>query len=95
MATLASQVTTFVPGPRPEPRTRPLPPIVPVTTTVLFDEGFFIFEPEANVFATLGKHFRLTGGVGYRVIGEAYGCGHDSGDRIRGITGSVALHIGP
>jgi hypothetical protein len=95
VATLASQVMTFVPGPRPEPRTRPLPPIVPVTTTVLFDEGFFIFEPEANVFATLGHHFRLTGGVGYRLIGEAYGYGHDTGDRIRGIIGSVALQIGP
>jgi hypothetical protein len=97
VATLASQVTTFVPGPRPEPRIRPLPPTVPVTTTILFDQGFFIFEPEANVFANLSKHFRLTGGIGYRVIGEAYGYGYgyDTGDRIGGITGSVALQIGP
>jgi hypothetical protein len=95
VATLASQVTTFVPAPRPDPRVRPFPPIVPVpiTRTILFDEGFFVFEPEANVFANLGKHFRLTGGVGYRVIGEADG--HDTGDRLRGITGSVALQIGP
>jgi hypothetical protein len=95
VATLASQVTTFVPAPRPDPRVRPFPPIVPVPIrrTILFDEGFFVFEPEANVFANLGKHLRLTGGVGYRVIGGADG--HDTGDRLRGITGSIALQIGP
>jgi len=97
VATLASQVTTFVPGPRPEPRVpRPTPVVpVPVTTTVLFDEGFFIFEPEGNAFVNLSKHFRLTGGVGYRVIGDAYGYGHDTGNRIGGLTGSIALQIGP
>jgi hypothetical protein len=104
VATLADQVTTFVPGPRPEPRgSRPAPGVpVPVTTTVLFDQGFFIFEPEANAFVNLSRHFRLTGGVGYRVIGDAYWYGYgygygygNIGDRIGGITGSVALQIGP
>ena len=61
-----------------------------VTTRVRFRDGFFIAEPEANLLVGLSKRFRLSSGVGYRLIGGARG----TGDRLRGVTGSIALQIG-
>jgi hypothetical protein len=66
------------------------PPGSLLDTTVRFREHFFIAEPEADVRIRLAKGFNLTGGVGYRLIGDAA----REGDRIRGVTGSVALQIG-
>ena len=63
----------------------------PITNTrVRFHEGFFIAEPEANLLVKLTGRLRLTGGVGYRLVGGARG----TDDRLRGVTGSVALQIG-
>lgn len=58
--------------------------------SVQFHEGFFIAEPEADAMLRLTNHLRLTGGIGYRLIGAS----HDVDDRIRGITGSIGLRIG-
>lgn len=71
------------------PRARtPLQPIP--NTRVRFHEGFFIAEPEANLLVNLTRRLRLAGGVGYRLIGGARG----ADDRLRGVTGSLALQIG-
>lgn len=73
-----------------------LQPLVPVrlpiriTPTIRIRDDFFITEPQADVLVHLGKQFRLTGGVGYRLIGGARGLEQ----RLRGATGSVALQIG-
>ena len=57
---------------------------------VVFHDQFFIAEPEANVSLKLTKWLRLSGGVGYRVIGSAEGLE----DRLRGTTGNLALQFG-
>jgi hypothetical protein len=82
-ATLTSDVTILQPQLRGQPR-------VPVTTTVRFRDDFFVAEPEADVLVHLSEHFKLTGGVGYRFINGA----RRADERIRGVTGSVALQIG-
>ena len=61
-----------------------------VTTRVRFRDDFFVADPEANVFVNLAHGLRLTGGVGYRLIGAA----RDTGNRLQGVSGSVALQIG-
>ena len=66
-------------------------PLQPIPNArVRFHEGFFIAEPEANLLVNLTRRLRLAGGVGYRLIGGARG----TNDRLRGVTGSVALQIG-
>lgn len=57
---------------------------------VIFHDQFFIAEPEVNVSLRLAKWLRLSGGVGYRVIGSAEGLE----DRLRGTTGNLALQFG-
>ncbi len=61
-----------------------------VNANVRVREDFFVAEPEANVLVGLTKHLRLTGGVGYRLIGGARG----SRTSLQGVTGTVALQIG-
>jgi hypothetical protein len=58
--------------------------------SVRFHDGFFIVDPEANLLVNLTRRLRLTGGVGYRLTSGARG----TDDRLRGVTGSVALQIG-
>jgi hypothetical protein len=60
------------------------------TTRARFHDGFFIVDPEATLLVNLTHRLRLTGGVGYRLISGARG----TDDRLRGITGSLALQIG-
>ena len=59
-------------------------------TRVRFHDGFFIADPEVSLLVNLTHRLRLTGGVGYRLIGGARG----TDDRLRGVTGSLALQIG-
>jgi hypothetical protein len=59
-------------------------------TRVRFHDGFFIADPEASLLVNLTHRLRLTGGVGYRLIGGARG----TDDRLRGVTGSLGLQIG-
>jgi hypothetical protein len=81
-ATLGSTITTTV---FEEPERRRLP----ATTRVRFRDDVFVVEPEGTVFMTLGHGLRLTGGVGYRLIAAARG----SENRLRGVSGSIALQI--
>jgi hypothetical protein len=60
------------------------------TTRVRFHDGFFMADPAANLLVNLTHRLRLTGGVGYRLISGARG----ADDRLRGVTGSLALLIG-
>ena len=61
-----------------------------VMRRVSFDQGFFIFEPQAVVTVRLLDRLGLDVGVGYRLIGAAGGVE----DRLRGVTGSVAIRFG-
>ena len=67
------------------PGLQPIP-----NSRVRFHEGFFIAEPEANLLVNLTRRLRLTAGVGYRLIGGA----RSADDRLRGVSGSLALQIG-
>ncbi|MEO8259606.1 MAG: hypothetical protein ABI868_19825 [Acidobacteriota bacterium] len=53
-------------------------------------EQFFVAEPEATMTIGFGRHFRVTAGAGYRLIGGA----RSIRNRLDGATGSVALQIG-
>jgi hypothetical protein len=72
------------------PGSRGVIPAPLVNTTVRIRQEFFIAEPEANVVVSLRRNVRLSGGVGYRLIGGA----RDMQGRLRGATGSLALQIG-
>jgi hypothetical protein len=58
-------------------------------TTIRFRRDFFLAEPEANAFVRVTRHFRVIGGVGYRLVGAE---GRDD-SRLRGVTGSIGLQI--
>lgn len=60
------------------------------TVNVRLRDSFFVAEPEANVLFNLSRSFRLTAGIGYRLVGAD----RNLDDRLRGVTGSVALQIG-
>jgi hypothetical protein len=62
----------------------------PVTSDFRVREDFFVAEPELDARVRLTKNLRLTGGIGYRLIG---GDRRDDA-RLRGAVGSVALQIG-
>ncbi len=91
-ATLGTTVSEFVipppvaaaPGQRPQAQQ----PVLR-TFSVRQRTDFVVAEPEANVFVNFSKHARLSGGVGYRFVGDR---GFDR--RLRGATASVALQIG-
>ena len=61
-----------------------------VNTRVRYRQDFFVAEPEVDLVVRLTNRLRLTGGIGYRLIGAE---GRDD-NRLRGTTGSVALQIG-
>lgn len=62
----------------------------PTTTRVRHHQGFFVAEPQVDLVIRLSRQLRLTGGVGYRLVGAE---GRDE-RRLRGATGSVAVQIG-
>jgi hypothetical protein len=79
-------------GVRPDRRGRMPLANSPEASTVrfAFDRDFFVAEPQCNIVVRLTRAIRLDGGVGYRLVGAA---GNDN-DRLRGITGSVAIRFG-
>lgn len=67
--------------------------MMPATTTtalVRFNQGFFVFEPQAELVVNLARWLRLTGGLGYRAIGDANGMEN----RLRGVSGGISLELG-
>ena len=53
-------------------------------------DDFFIAEPQLNLLWNVTRRYRFSAGVGYRLVGAA----PVLGDRLEGISGSVAFHIG-
>lgn len=60
-------------------------------TSVRFRDNFLVFEPEATASVRLLSHLRVTGGVGYRLIGSTDRSRVD--DRLRGVTGTIGFQI--
>jgi hypothetical protein len=61
-----------------------------VVRQVLYHQGFFIAEPQADLVVRLAGWMQLNAGVGYRLIGAAHG----AEDQLRGVVGSVAVRFG-
>jgi hypothetical protein len=74
---------------RPSHQPTPPPPITP-TTQLVFHEGFFIAEPQAQLMWNVSSNVRLTFGAGYRIIAGA----DPVNDRLRGPIGSVSVEFG-
>jgi len=62
----------------------------PSTARVIYDQGFFVAEPQIDLIVNITPMIRFGVGGGYRVIGAAGGWDR----RLRGATGSVSLQIG-
>jgi hypothetical protein len=87
-ATLGRDITRFA---RFGSRRGAEPGTLPETTTVRVRgrDDFFVFEPQLTLAAKLTDHFAITWGAGYRLTGYT----EFAGDRLRGITGSIALQL--
>lgn len=86
-ATLGTEVTRFARfGSR---RSAPAPPAT-TTVRVRGRDDFFVFEPQLTLVTKLTDHFAVTWGAGYRLTGYT----DFLDDRLRGLTGSVALQLG-
>ncbi len=57
--------------------------------TAVAHVGFFVAEPQMNLFFKLGDWLRLGVGAGYRFIDGASGLD----DRLKGVTGNIALQF--
>jgi hypothetical protein len=66
------------------------PPTITPGTQVVFHEGFFIAEPQAQLMWNVTSNVRLTFGAGYRIIAGA----DPVNDRLRGPIGSVSVEFG-
>lgn len=66
---------------------------LPETVTVRFqaEDDFFVFEPQLTLVTKFTDHLGITWGAGYRLTGFT----EFAGDRLRGVTGSVALNWMP
>jgi len=62
-----------------------------VVRTYAYDQTFMVFEPQADVFVRFADWFRLSCGLGYRVVGAT---SYDVDSRLSGITGSVSFQFG-
>lgn len=59
-------------------------------TRIAVRDDFFIAEPQANLLWNVTPKYRLSVGVGYRLIGAA----PLLGDSLEGVSGSISLQIG-
>lgn len=59
-------------------------------TRVAVRDDFLVLEPQLNLLWNLTTRYRMSFGVGYRVIGSAPWLG----DQLEGVSGSVAFRIG-
>jgi hypothetical protein len=85
-ATLGTDVTRFA---RFGSRRGTAPGAPPQTTTVRVRgrDDFFVFEPQFTLVTKLSDHLGITWGAGYRLTGYT----EFADDRLRGVTGSIAL----
>jgi hypothetical protein len=56
----------------------------------VFDDTFFVFEPQVNLRARLVDWLSIEGGAGYRVIASD----NDLSSRLDGVAGTVGVRIG-
>jgi hypothetical protein len=63
---------------------------VPTSIRVRGRDDFFVFEPQANATTRITDHIGVDVAVGYRWTGFA----DFLGDRLDGVTGSLALQFG-
>ena len=82
----------FVPGDplRPQPRHGGGYPPQGGHYYYTFDQGYFVFEPQANVTLRVAPGIAVVGGAGYRVIAWANGWE----DRLDGFTATAAVRFG-
>jgi hypothetical protein len=66
------------------------PGIFPADAMVAVDDSFVVAEPQLNVMWNLNRGQRIVFGVGYRVTGNAPWLG----DRLNGMSGSIAFQLG-
>ena len=66
------------------------PPAGLADRRALWSDAFFIAEPQANLLVNLTDWCRLNAGVGYRLVGAA----NDLDDRLRGVSGTIAVQLG-
>ncbi len=91
---LSETVTYYQPiEGRPDPRNRPVP--VPVTQQVIVHNDLFVFEPQVDALLRLNHWMRVDVGVGYRVVDAFHDDFHDANHRLHGVSGSIALQVGP
>ena len=64
--------------------------LITPNTQLVFHEGFFIAEPQAQLMWNVSSNVRLTFGAGYRIIAGA----DPVNDRLRGPIGSVSVEFG-
>jgi hypothetical protein len=62
---------------------------VPVEALRLYDQPYFVFEPQVDASFIVGSHVVIGGGVGYRVIGHANGLE----DRLKGLTAFASVRF--
>jgi hypothetical protein len=61
-----------------------------VVRDVTYEEAFMVFEPQADLTVRLGGDWRLAFGLGYRLTNAS----EYFDDRMRGLTGTVAIRFG-
>jgi hypothetical protein len=66
------------------------PDLAPTTVRVAAEDDFFVFEPQLTLVTKLTDRFGITWGAGYRLTGYT----DVLDDRLRGVTGSVAIQWG-
>jgi len=72
------------PGPSPQVPTQ-------ITTRLRLEDDFFLFEPQLTLLTKLNDHFGVSLGAGYRLTGYT----DVLDDRLRGVTGSLAIQWVP
>jgi hypothetical protein len=58
-----------------------------------YNEGFFVFEPEATASVRLAGAFHLTGGISYRLTSSYPIYGYYSDSHLGGLTGTIGFKI--
>ena len=75
---------------QPHPPGRPPSGGITPDTRVVFNEVFFIPEPQAQLMWNVSDHVRITFGAGYRITAG----GNEVNDRLRGPIGSLSVEFG-
>lgn len=58
-----------------------------------YDEGFFVFEPEATASVRVAGRVHLTGGISYRLTSSYYYYGYYTDSHLGGLTGTIGFRF--